>query len=141
MASARTTTSAEDRVNDIVDGIVTAVEARQEARAAQLDLAAGGSAPKYSAAKHVDTLGGPLHSSDLSKLTLLATEIASSSSSSIGFHMADPEILLQLSSMLETHVNTAANVDLIREVHRVMANTETQSKKKSSALVEEVRTP
>jgi hypothetical protein len=138
MASASATTSGEDRVNDIVDGIVTAVEARQEARAAQLDLAAGGNAPKYSAAKHVDTLGGPLHSSDLSKLTLLCSEIASTSS--IGFHMADPEILLQISSMLETHVNTAANVDLIREVHRVMANTETQSKKKSSALVEEVRT-
>jgi len=131
------TAAAAEKLTDALESIVTLVEARQEARAAQLDAAAGGDAPKFQAAKHVETLGGPLTSLDLSRLSLLCTEISNSSGIG-GFEQVDPELLLNLATMLETHVNAAASVDLIREVHRLLQNDGSKSKRSSSAMVEEV---
>lgn len=111
-----------ERLADALESIVSSVEARQDARAALLDAAAGGDvAPTFQAdAKHADTLGGPLTSTDLSNLSLLCVETASSKIGGFGFDQVDPEILLNLSTMLEAHVSSASSVDMIREVQKLL---------------------
>jgi hypothetical protein len=111
-----------ERLADALENIVSLVEARQDARAALLDAAAGGNvAPTFRAdAKHVDTLGGPLTTTDLSNLSLLCVETSSSRIGGFGFDQVDPEMLLNLSTMLEAHVSSASSVDMIREVQKLL---------------------
>ena len=133
-----------ERLTDALESIVSLVEARQDARAAVLDAAAGGDvAPTFQAdAKHVETLGGPLTSTDLSNLSLLCVETSSCRIDGFGFDQVDPELLLNLSTMLEAHVSSASSVDMIREVHKLL-NKDGMLCHKSSAnathAVEQVR--
>ena len=140
-----------ERWTDVLESVVTAVEARQDERAAQLEAAAGGQ-PKFETThkgqlkrQHSvdDTLGGPLTSTDISKLSMLCTEIAGNNSS--GFVQVDQELLLQISAMLEAHVSSASSVDLIREVHRLLLKGDDggvkRNVKSKSTMVEEVGTP
>lgn len=139
-----------ERWTDVLESVVTAVEARQDERAAQLEAAAGGR-PKFETTHSGqptrrqpvnDTLGGPLTSTDISKLSMLCAEIAGNNSS--GFNQVDQELLLQVSTMLEVHVSSASSVDLIREVHRLMSKSDDggvkRNVKSKSAMVEEVGT-
>ncbi|KAI2490142.1 HEAT repeat associated with sister chromatid cohesion [Fragilaria crotonensis] len=136
-----------ERWTDVLESVVTAVEARQDERAAQLEAAAGGR-PKFETTHSGqptrrqpvnDTLGGPLTSTDISKLSMLCAEIAGNNSS--GFNQLDQELLLQVSTMLEVHVSSASSVDLIREVHRLMSKSDDggvkRNVKSKSAMVEE----
>lgn len=112
-----------DRWNDIVERVVTAVEARQDTRAAQIDAAAGGARVQHAA--HEDTLGGPLTSIEISRLQQVEA-----------WNTVDADLLLNLCTFLEPHVNSAASVNLIREVHRWMG---TGGEKKRRTSVDEVR--
>ena len=119
---------AADRWNDIVERVVTAVEARQDVRAAQIDAAAGGRARAVDVARQEDTLGGPLTSIELSRLQ------------QVDFESVDADLLLNLCTFLEPHVNAAASVNLIREVHKWMGNNNNNAgEKKRRTSVDEVR--
>lgn len=144
-------TTTVERWTEVLESVVTSVDVRQDARAAQLEAAAGGQPifetthkgkrmRQQQPADH--TLGGPLTSTDISKLSMLCAEIANRSPT--GFNQLDPELLLQASTMLEAHVSSASSVDLIREVHRLLSkgddSAEKPNVKAKSALVEEVGT-
>jgi hypothetical protein len=149
-ATTVTSTANVEKWTEVLESIVTSVDVRQDARAAQLEAAAGGQpifettlTGKLVRQRPPDnTLGGPLSSTDISKLSVLCAEIASHSSS--GFNQVDPELLLQASTMLEAHVSSASSVDLIREVHRLLSKgdegAEKRNGKSKSVLVEEVGT-
>lgn len=119
--------AAADRWNDIVERVVTAVEARQDVRAAQIDAAAGGRARAVDVARQEDTLGGPLTSIELSRLQQV-----------VDFESVDADLLLNLCTFLEPHVNAAASVNLIREVHKWMGNNNNAGEKKRRTSVDEV---
>jgi hypothetical protein len=137
--------SASDRLMDILESIISIVEYRQAARSEILDAATEGLAlSSHRVASHdsvsLETLGGPLTSSDLSKLSLLRAEIANKIENGInGWDSADPDTMLQITSMLEKHVSAASNVNLIKEVHRFTHTKKSECSQSSASRVDEVR--
>lgn len=135
-----------DRFNGIVESILVAVEDREMARSAQMDPSMTSPPSRL---KVAETLGGPLSSHDLSKLSVLCSEVfgatgtpGSEIRSSTNFSTVDVDNLSRLCAMLEIHIEQAASIDLIKEVHELLQQKKKQNTNSStggrSVLVEEV---
>jgi len=134
-----------EKFNATVESILSAVEDREMARSAKLDASMSSPASRL---KVAETLGGPLSSHDLSKLSVLCNEVfgaivtpSSETAPSSNFSNVDIDGLSQLCSMLEVHIEQAASIDLITDVHELLQRNKKQNANTSvggrSALVEE----
>ena len=82
---------------------------------------------------------GPLTHSEISKLSMLCTLQSSrkkSISSDLGFADVEPDLVAELVTLLEKHVNLASNVKVIRAAHQAIQQTQVRGNRVS---VDQVR--
>lgn len=129
-----------ERISDRLEEIIKAVEHRQDFQRRSFEdfsTNKGGSINRQSVGS--ETLGGPLVAPELSQLQMLCSAVRPE----VGFSGIDGDILTTIAQYLHEHVTSAANIDLVKDVHKIVAaaasETGKSSSKSTTSLVDKVR--